>query len=113
MSSDAAAATLPFAIDPAELARWRAASACRLLDVREAWELEICRFDEARHIPLGELPGRLDEVPDDVPVVAVCHHGVRSARATAFLRGRGVRAVNLHGGIDAWARTIDTAMAVY
>ena len=111
-SSDGGA--LPFAVDAAELARWRAGAGCRLLDVREAWELEICRFEDAFHIPLAELPDRLDEVPDGAPVVVICHHGVRSARATRFLRARGVPgAVNLDGGIDAWARTIDPTMAVY
>ena len=119
MPSDAAggapdSAPLPFAVGAAELARWRAAGACRLLDVRESWELDICRFPGARHIPLGELPARLDEVPDDRPVVVVCHHGVRSAQAVGFLRRRGVPgAVNLKGGIDAWARAVDPAMAVY
>lgn len=119
MPSDAAGAApgsgpLPFAVGAAELARWRAAGACRLLDVREAWELDICRFAEARHIPLEELPARLDEVPGDRPVVVVCHHGVRSAQAVGFLRRSGVpRAVNLEGGIDAWARAVDAAMAVY
>lgn len=104
----------PFAIDAAELARWRAAGACRLLDVREAWELDICGFADALHIPLADLPARLEEAPTDAPLVVVCHHGARSARATAFLRARGVRrAVNLEGGIDAWARRVDPAMAVY
>ena len=114
MPSDAAPDPLPFAIGAPELARWRAAGGCRLLDVRESWELDICRFAEARHIPLEQLPARLDEVPDDRPLVVVCHHGVRSARAVVFLRRSGVRrAVNLEGGIDAWARVVDADMAVY
>ena len=112
MSSDRAAA-LPLAIGAAELARWRAAAACRLLDVREAWETEICGFDDALHIPLAELPERVAETPRDRPLVVVCHHGVRSARAVAFLRGAGVPAVNLRGGIDRWAREADPAMPVY
>lgn len=114
MSSEGAGGALPFAIDAATLARWRAASACRLLDVREAWELDICGFDDALHVPLADLPARLGDLPDDRPLVVVCHHGVRSARATAALRRLGIdRAVNLDGGIDAWARAVDPAMAVY
>lgn len=86
----------------------------RLLDVREDWELEICVIDGSLHIPLGQLPDRLGEVPRDVPVVVVCHHGARSMQGTLFLRQSGVgRAINLAGGIDAWAREIDPAMAVY
>ncbi len=111
----AGSGALPFAIDSAALARWRNDSRrFHLLDVRDAWELEICRFDGALHIPLGELAQRWDEAPRGAPLVVVCHHGVRSAHAVMFLRSRGVgEAVNLDGGIDAWARIIDTSMAVY
>lgn len=112
MSSERAPA-LPFAIGAAERARWRADAACRLLDVREQWETEICGFDDALHIPLAELPERIAEAPRDRPVVVVCHHGARSARAVALLRGAGVPAVNLQGGIDGWAREADPAMPVY
>jgi rhodanese-related sulfurtransferase len=46
--------------------------------------------------------------------VVICHHGVRSLRAAAYLEHCGFGdVVNLSGGIDAWARTVDPAMAVY
>jgi len=53
------------------------------------------------HIPLGELPDRLAEVPAG-PLVVTCRAGGRSARATQFLRGHGVDATNLDGGMQAW-----------
>ena len=46
--------------------------------------------------------------------MVICHHGVRSLRAAAYLEHCGFAdVVNLSGGIDAWARTVDPAMAVY
>lgn len=106
---------VPFEISVETLASIRGEGRAHyLLDVREPWELDLCRFDGSLDIPLDELPGRLDEVPDDGPIVVVCHHGQRSAHATHWLRGEGRgQAVNLAGGIDAWARRIDEAMPIY
>ncbi len=85
-----------------------------LLDVREPWELDLCRFDGSLDIPMDELAARIDEIPADLPVIVVCHHGQRSAYATQWLRGTGrPLAVNLRGGIDAWARRIDETMPIY
>ena len=48
------------------------------------------------------------------PLVVLCHHGQRSGHVTAWLRRLGYdNAVNLEGGIDAWARVIDPAMPTY
>ena len=85
-----------------------------LLDVREAWEFEVCRIEGSRLIPLSQLPARLGELDPDRPTVVICHHGVRSLRAAAYLEHCGFGdVVNLNGGIDAWARTVDQGMAVY
>jgi rhodanese-related sulfurtransferase len=73
-----------------------------LLDVREPDEWEEAHIDGATLIPLGSLQRRLSEVPKDRQVVVYCAVGGRSARATHFLRGHGVEAVNLHGGIRAY-----------
>jgi rhodanese-related sulfurtransferase len=85
-----------------------------LLDVREPEELAICGFDGAIHIPMGEIPARVAELPRDRMLVVVCHHGVRSRAVVDFLRRQGLdNAVNLDGGIDAWAWEIDDSMARY
>lgn len=85
-----------------------------LLDVREAWELEICRLPGTLAIPLNSLPGRVDELDSTVPLVVICHHGIRSLHAVNWLRANGVaEAINLSGGIDAWAREIDPSMGIY
>ena len=74
----------------------------QVLDVREPDEWEAGRIEDAVHIPLGELPGRLDELDRDRPVVAVCQTGARSARAADLLASRGFAAANLDGGLKAW-----------
>jgi rhodanese-related sulfurtransferase len=74
-----------------------------LLDVREDYEWDAGHVTGAAHIPLGHLAERVDELPDDRQVVVVCRTGVRSARAAAFLVASGIDAVNLAGGMRAWA----------
>jgi len=88
-----------------------------LLDVREPREFEICRIPGSTLIPLGELPKRLDEVPQgaDAPDIIVhCKSGVRSAKAVKLLREHGItRAKNLKGGILAWIDRIDPSLPKY
>lgn len=85
-----------------------------ILDVREAWELEICRLQDCIHIPLSELPRKIDELPRDQDIVVVCHHGVRSLQAAAIIRMQGLtRTINLRGGIHSWAEQIDPLMNKY
>ena len=74
-----------------------------LLDVREPAEWRAGHAPGARHIPLGELQGRLDELPRDQTVVVGCRSGGRSARATSVLTRSGFQALNLNGGMRAWA----------
>ena len=85
-----------------------------VLDVREKAEIEICRIENTIHIPMGEIPSRLGELPADTPLVVLCHHGMRSLRVVNFLRGNGFdNAINLEGGIDAWAAEIDPGIGRY
>ena len=111
----------PYAeITPEALAaRLRGPAAPALLDVRDPWEHELVALPGARLIPLGELEGRVDEVgaaagPDPGrEIVVYCHHGLRSAAAVEWLRAQGLPAVNLRGGIDAWAARVDRALPRY
>ena len=84
-----------------------------LLDVRNEWEHALVRLPDQALIPLHELPDRLDELPKDVPIVAYCHHGVRSLSAAALLRNAGYDARSLAGGIDLWSRLIDPSVPRY
>ena len=101
-------------IEPAELAAARSRDAWCIVDVREDWERDIARIDGSLDIPLGALPARVDEIPDDRPVAVLCHSGMRSARATAFLiqTGRG-GIYNVSGGIDRWSLDVDPAVPRY
>lgn len=74
-----------------------------LLDVREDYEWDAGHVAGAVHIPLGQVAERADELPGSRQVVVVCRSGVRSAQAAAFLTASGVDAVNLAGGMRAWA----------
>lgn len=105
----------PLAIDVEALDALRAEQRpLAVLDVREDWELDICRIDGSIDIPLGELPRRVEQLPTDRPIVVICHHGMRSMQATQWLRARGYgNAINLTGGVDAYARRVDPRMAVY
>ncbi|WP_017933429.1 rhodanese-like domain-containing protein [Nocardioides sp. Iso805N] len=73
-----------------------------VLDVREDFEWEAGHIDGALHIPLSELPARIDEVPEGQFLVA-CKVGGRSAQAVAWLTANGHEAVNLAGGMLDWA----------
>ena len=73
-----------------------------VLDVREPYEFEAGHAPNAVCIPLGQLPVRLSEVPDETPLAVICRVGVRSMTAAQFLSERGIEAVNVAGGIVAW-----------
>ena len=75
-----------------------------LLDVREDDEWAAGHAHDATHVRLSEVPNFVDQLPSDGRVVvAVCRAGGRSQQAAAFLRQQGIDAVNLVGGMRAWA----------
>jgi rhodanese-related sulfurtransferase len=74
-----------------------------LLDVREADEWDAGHAPEAVWIPMGELQARVDELPRDRRIVAICRSGGRSHTVAAALLDAGFDAVNLDGGMRAWA----------
>ena len=85
-----------------------------IIDVREEFELEISKLDEAIHIPMNDLPKRLDELNAETDYVIMCRTGVRSAQICEFLANQNFRSVaNLTGGINEWAKKIDSSLPVY
>lgn len=77
-----------------------------LLDVREDDEWSAGRAPQAVHVPMNEVPGRLDEVTGHAGadrVHVVCRSGGRSARVAAYLNQAGFDAVNVEGGMQDWA----------
>ena len=91
---------------PTEARRGVAAGELAIVDVREAAEWDAGRAPEAVHVPLTELDERWDDVAaaaGGLPVAFVCRVGQRSALATLLARRRGIEAVNVAGGMAAWA----------
>lgn len=89
-----------------------------VLDVREPFEQYQSKldYDNSTLIPVGELSGRLDEIEDqkDSEVICLCRSGSRSAKACELLEKEGFSDVkNLKGGINQWAKDIDTSLPVY
>ena len=74
-----------------------------LLDVREPWEYREGHVPGAQLIPLAELEQRVNEVPRDRPILAICHSGQRSLAAAGYLLQLGYASVsNVDGGTAAW-----------
>ena len=116
ISSPMAPTEFPLEIDVTEAKRLRDTAPERtvIIDVREPFELEICRVAGAEPIPMGQIPEHAESLPRDKHLLILCHSGRRSLRVTQFLRTRGFAAVsNIAGGIDAWAREIEPGMPLY
>jgi rhodanese-related sulfurtransferase len=87
-----------------------------LLDVREMFEYYISKIDGSTVIPVDELPSRIDEIEEykNQQVIVMCRTGSRSAQAQMKLQENGFQDVkNLKGGVNEWAREIDTTLPVY
>lgn len=85
-----------------------------LIDVREDHEYLVSNLD-GKHIPLGDLPSRIDEIEKhkDDEVVIMCRSGGRSGKAVEYLESQGFSNIhNLKGGITAWSKEIDPSMPV-
>lgn len=87
----------------ADEAAQRALGGAMLLDVREPSEWEAGHAELAIHIPLGRLGDSTNQLPRDRQIIAVCRSGGRSGAATKALIAQGFDAINLHGGMQAWA----------
>jgi len=73
-----------------------------LLDVRNQTEWNEGHVPGARHVHLGYLRGRVDELPRDRPILLYCRSGHRSGIGVSVLRAAGFRDVaNVEGGLEA------------
>ena len=93
----------PPAIGPGEAHAASNHGSAVLLDVREPGEWQAGHAPQADHIPLGQLEDRLAELPRDRHIITVCRSGRRSVLAARLLAARGYQAINLTGGMTAWA----------
>lgn len=84
-----------------------------LIDVREPHEWLTGHLENARHIPLQQVPRNIEDLPKEADIVIYCRSGGRSARAQQFMLSNGFQKVkNLAGGLMAWAREVDPSMKV-
>ena len=85
-----------------------------VIDVRETWEWQHAKIEGTTHLPMNEIPDRIQEIDSTHPTVVICHHGVRSLQVVAYLQRMGFNNLhNLQGGIDAWSRTVDSTVPLY
>jgi rhodanese-related sulfurtransferase len=106
---------MDYEIQPEEVKRMRdAGEEFTLLDCREPWEYQAAHIEGSTHIPMQEIPARVQELDPDDRVVVICHHGVRSMNVTAWLRQQGYdKAQSVAGGIDRWSRIVDPKVPIY
>ncbi|RSK35306.1 rhodanese-like domain-containing protein [Hymenobacter metallilatus] len=106
---------LPELTAPDLHARLQRGEDIQLIDVRQPEEFAYCRIEGSQLLPLGELASRATEIDPDRPAVLICHHGVRSMQALAYLQHRHelTNLLNLRGGIHAWSQQVDPAVPVY
>ena len=85
-----------------------------LIDVREPDEFEFCHISNCIHIPAHLISSSLQSIPSGMPLVIMCHSGIRSLMVANYLKEKGFREVyNLTGGIDKWSTTIDPKIPRY
>lgn len=110
-------------IDVHELARkLKSDAAFTLLDVRELGELNQAKITDSRlqvvpmsrlaQLGIGAMPEEIHN--QDVEILVLCHHGIRSAQVTKWLQAQGwTNAYNVRGGIDEFAKQVDVSVGMY
>ncbi|WP_138417371.1 rhodanese-like domain-containing protein [Aquibacillus sediminis] len=78
-----------------------------IIDVREDEEVAQGKIPGAKHIPLGQIPERLDEIDKDEHHFMVCRSGGRSGNACAFLTDKGYDVTNMQGGMLDWEDEVE------
>ena len=86
----------------------------QILDIREDSEREHASIDGTIHIKLSTIANRYHEIDKNKNVFVMCHTGTRSQTVVKWLKSQGYNnAVNVLGGIDAWAALIDRSIRRY
>tara|TARA_R110002050_G_scaffold9504_1_gene33153 strand:+ start:300738 stop:301061 length:324 start_codon:yes stop_codon:yes gene_type:complete len=86
------------------------------IDVREQVELQYGVIDGAIHVPMNSVPGQLNALEEhkNDTIVLICRSGKRSQQVGDFMEQMGFTdVINLAGGMNAWAKEVDTSMTVY
>ena len=84
-----------------------------LLDVREPYEIEICKVKGSLFIPMNEIPQNIEQLDKEKRYAVMCHSGVRSLHVSNYLSSLGYISLNVVGGIERWATVVDKNMKRY
>jgi rhodanese-related sulfurtransferase len=101
-------------IAPRDAAELLKAGKIKLLDVRTPEEYAIASVPGSVLVDQSLAQEIMQTWPKDTVIVTMCHHGMRSLDAAAYLRGHGfTNTRSMSGGIDAWALQIDSSVPRY
>lgn len=81
------------------VAKVKRGEAINIIDVREQFEVKQGMIQGAMHIPMNDIPERMDELDKEKEYYIVCAHALRSANVTQYLLGNGYKAINVEGGM--------------
>nr|WP_145164894.1 rhodanese-like domain-containing protein [Paenibacillus terrae] len=99
----------PKATTPQEVAsRLNHGEKLYMLDVREPEEWAAGHLEGAKHIPLGQLTGRLHELDKSKEIIVICRSGNRSGLACELLSEKGFDVVNMTGGMNDWNDVVES-----
>ncbi|MEO6590330.1 MAG: rhodanese-like domain-containing protein [Pyrinomonadaceae bacterium] len=94
--------------------RLKAGEKFRFIDVREPYEYEIAKIEEAELLPLSHFNDWIGTLKPEDETIVMCHHGIRSANVCMFLIRNGFKNVsNLEGGIALWSATANENVPRY
>lgn len=101
-------------IGPRDVAELLKQGKVKLLDVRTPQEYAIANVPGSVLVDQTVAQEIMESWPKESPIVTMCHHGMRSLDAAAYLRGHGfMNTKSMTGGIDAWAEQIDASIPRY
>jgi rhodanese-related sulfurtransferase len=101
-------------ITPRETAELLKGGKIKLVDVRTPEEFAIARVPGSVLVDQSLAQEIMQTWPKDTAIVTMCHHGMRSLDAAAYLRGHGfTNAKSMSGGIDEWSLQIDSSITRY
>ena len=101
-------------ISVAETAELLRKGEIKLLDVRTPEEYAIAHVEGSVLLDQALAQEIVNTWPQDSALVMMCHHGVRSLDAAAYLRGHGFKNTrSMTGGIDAWSSLVDRSVPRY
>ena len=101
-------------VEPLEVARLLKEKAIKLLDVRTTGEYQIAHIEGGVLVDQTLVDEILTSWPKDTQIVTLCHHGIRSLDAAAFLKSHGFTNVrSMRGGIAVWSAVVDPKVPQY